>query len=342
MFSVVVTSINSPNNALREIAQGCKANGADFILIGDSKSPSDFHLDGCRYFSLQAQKALEFEYAKVCPERHYARKNIGYLLAMKQGAQQIVETDDDNIPLAKFWERRALMVSDPVVCGVPKGWVNVYSYFSQDVIWPRGLPLDRVRDTVVPIESLPALQRKCPIQQGLADDNPDVDAIYRLLFPLPVKFVPNRRVVLDAGAWCPFNSQNTVWFPEAYPLLYLPFFCSFRMTDIWRSFVAQRIAWANGWAILFFSPTVSQVRNDHDLMIDFADEVPGYLNNSRIAAALQHIPLVEGADAIPVNLRLCYERMVELGVVKADELTLLDAWLTDVSRFSVRPSEAGA
>ena len=48
------------------------------------------------------------------------------------------------------------------------------------------------------------------------------------------------------------------------------------MTDIWRSFVAQRILQENDWAVLFHAPTVSQERNEHDLMRDFADEVPGY------------------------------------------------------------------
>ena len=47
------------------------------------------------------------------------------------------------------------------------------------------------------------------------------------------------------------------------------------MTDIWRSFVAQRIAWTNNWSVLFDEPTVWQERNEHDLMRDFRDEVPG-------------------------------------------------------------------
>lgn len=333
MLSVVVTSINPPNDTLKAIARNCKAQGGDFILIGDSSSPADFHLDGCYYFSLQAQKLLDLRYANICPERHYARKNIGYLLAMIRGARQIIETDDDNIPLDGFYERRALHVSGPVVEGGSQGWVNVYRYFSRDLVWPRGLPLDRVRDALPLVETLPVMERKCPIQQGLANDNPDVDAIYRLLFPLPLKFLPHMHVILDRGAWCPFNSQNTVWFPEAYQLLYLPFYCSFRMTDIWRSFIAQRIAWANDWSILFFSPTVCQVRNEHNLMLDFTDEVPGYLNNSKIAAALAELPLIKGTDAIPENLRLCYRKMIELGVIKTAELILLDAWLADIASF---------
>jgi hypothetical protein len=36
------------------------------------------------------------------------------------------------------------------------------------------------------------------------------------------------------------------------------------MTDIWRSFVAQRIAYENDWAVLFHEPTVWQSK-EHDL-----------------------------------------------------------------------------
>ena len=61
------------------------------------------------------------------------------------------------------------------------------------------------------------------------------------------------------------------------------------MTDIWRSFVAQRIAWANNWSILFHEPTVWQERNDHSLMRDFKDEVPGYLHNRRIGEVLDRL-----------------------------------------------------
>lgn len=91
-------------------------------------------------------------------------------------------------------------------------------------------------------EKISNLTVECPIQQGLADNNPDVDAIYRLILPFPTIFRKGRKVALGNNSWSPFNSQNTTWWKKAFPLLYLPSYCSFRMTDIWRSFVAQRIA----------------------------------------------------------------------------------------------------
>jgi hypothetical protein len=214
------------------------------------------------------------------------------------------------------------------------GWANLYRYFTDALIWPRGLPLDVVNASLPAFETLRTIEVDCPIQQGLADANPDVDAIYRLLLPLPQDFRADRRVALAPGAWCPFNSQNTTWWPEAFPLLYLPAYCSFRMTDIWRSFVAQRIAAANGWHILFHEATVWQDRNEHNLMRDFADETVGYLNNSRIQAALVELVLASGARRIPDHMRRCYTALVDLGVVGAEELPLLDTWLADMAAFS--------
>jgi len=331
--ALVVTSISPPTPILAALAGGAAAAGMPFYLIGDRKSPPGFALDGCRYFDLAAQGACGLAYATVAPVGHYARKNLGYLLAIRDGATVIQETDDDNLPEPAFFVPRDRRPRAQRLGAA--GWVNVYAYFSDTRIWPRGLPLDAVAAVPAAWDGLVDGVVDCPIQQGLADDNPDVDAIYRLVLPLPHRFRRDRRVALGAGAACPFNSQNTLWWRDAFALLYLPARCSFRMTDIWRSFVAQRIAWANGWDVLFHEPTVVQARNAHDLMRDFADEVPGYLHNRRIMETLNALELAPGRDAIAANLRRCWGALVDLGVVGADELVLLDAWLSDCDRLAV-------
>lgn len=325
---LIVTSINSPNHIMKSLAKGAASKGWRFIVIGDTKSPPIFDLEGAEFIGVDAQLRTGLRFAVKCPLRHYARKNIGYLLSIQNAASLIVETDDDNIPYDAFFADRQRHLD--VSCVRDSGWLNVYRYFYDAVIWPRGLPLDSLKDDVPLIETLPRGRTDCPIQQGLADGNPDVDAVYRLALPLPVHFRKDRRVALGNGSWCPFNSQNTTWWPDTYPLLYLPAYCSFRMTDIWRSFVAQRIAWEFGWHVLFHEATVEQERNEHDLMKDFADEVPGYLNNRRIASVLASLPLTPSLDAIPDNLRVCYEALISLSVIGGEELALLDAWLEDL------------
>jgi hypothetical protein len=105
------------------------------------------------------------------------------------------------------------------------------------------------------------------------------------------------------------------------------------MTDIWRSFIAQRIAWLNRWAILFHEPTMRQQRNVHNLLRDFSDEIPGYLHNSEIREALETLPLQAGVDKIGDNLKVCYEKLVAMSLIGREELELLDAWLEDIKQL---------
>lgn len=330
--SIVVTSIASSTAAMREIAVGAKQNSYDCIVVGDAKSPPKFEVEDCQFVNIQDQLESGFTLADQCPQNHYARKNIGYLIAIKQGSQFILETDDDNIPRPDFFSTGAKQQSAPILHGA--GWVNVYRYFSDKKIWPRGFPLEHIADAVEPLGHFPEMEVTCPIQQGLADVDPDVDAIYRLLTPESTCFAQGRNLALGKGSWCPFNSQNTAWWPEAYPLLYLPFYCSFRMTDIWRSLIAQRVAWENGWCILFRGATVYQERNQHNLLADFQDEVPGYLNNAKIAHALSKLELSPGQEAIPENLVRCYHLLVDMGLVGKQELRLVNAWLDDMAAIS--------
>lgn len=324
--ALVVTSINPPNAAMRELSAGCIAHGWDFFVAGDGKSPTDYDVEGCRFLSLEAQRGSGFTLGKICPERSYTRKNIGYLFAIKAGAEVIVETDDDNHPMDPFWATRQIQATCQTVD--TNKWVNAYRYFSENFIYPRGLPLNHARDEVTAAGDLQS--RECPIQQGLADNDPDVDAVYRMLFPLPFHFeMAHDPVLLRNGSWCPFNSQNTTFFRDAFPLLYLPARCSFRMTDIWRSFVAQRILQAKGDGILFHGPTVWQERNEHDLHRDFMDELSGYSHNARMREELMALPLKPG-ETVQVMMETCYQTLIRHGWVGKEEEELLQSWFSDL------------
>jgi hypothetical protein len=168
----------------------------------------------------------------------------------------------------------------------------------------------------------------------LADANPDVDAVYRMLFPLPFDFDSGvEPVALTAGAWCPFNSQNTTFFEEIFPLLYLPAHCSFRMTDIWRSFVAQRILHHLGFPVLFHEATVWQERNDHSLHRDFCDEIPGYQHNHAMREALMALDFGTSTE-IPAMMELCYQSLIRNHWVGAAEESLITAWFADLASAS--------
>jgi len=324
--ALIITSVASPNAIMKTMAQRCVKESMDFIVIGDAASPSEFNLEGCRYYSLSEQKKLGFRLAGLLPEKHYARKNIGYLLA--KDSALIIETDDDNMPREAFWQHRLQHREARTV--TEAGWVNIYRFFSGEAIWPRGFPLEMIQRP----SSMATGQGStvnAPIQQGLCDIDPDIDAISRLTRKHPIHFHRNGQFSLGENSWCPFNSQNTTWFKDSFPLLYLPSTCSFRMTDIWRSFIAQRIAWTCGWNILYHEATMQQERNAHDLLKDFEDEIPGYLYNARICEQLEDLDLKGGIQNLAENLIRCYRMMTEQKYFTNDELPLVDAWIHDLN-----------
>jgi hypothetical protein len=102
------------------------------------------------------------------------------------------------------------------------------------------------------------------------------------------------------------------------------------MTDIWRGFVAQKILHAGDMGVLFSAPSVTQQRNEHDLMKDFYDEISGYLNNGEIVRELEELPVKSGIENIRENIILCYKKLIEMSLVGKQELDLLDKWFDDL------------
>lgn len=340
--AIVVTSIANTTAQLRAIGERRQTSEFRFVLIGDAKSPAVIDVPGAEFLSLDAQLDMPFELAKLLPRDCYARKCLGYLVALQDPkVSVIVETDDDNQPLSGFWQSRQIEQEVDVLEGA--GWANAYHYFCQQQVWPRGFPLRRVndrlgakhltgrrRDPDAPT-IVPAQQRTCLLQQGLVQHDPDIDAIFRLTHQLPVWFQPRTPIYLSPGLWCPTNSQNTTWSVDIAPLLYLPSFCPMRETDIWRGIVAQRVLWSIGAGVMFHQATMLQVRNDHNLMRDFKDEARLYTMMEPVTETLAALDLGGGYGNLGANLRRCYSALVELGIVAEEEMVLLEAWLNDVA-----------
>lgn len=320
MQHCVITTINRPTRAVKDFSS---IYGERLIIVGDKKTPNDWNCTNAVFIPWDQE--CDFALSKLIPHNHYARKNIGYLMAIKKGATSIYDTDDDNIPNGNWVKRSKRVIANR---STTNGWVNAYRYFTNDNIWPRGFPLnniylnarfDRVEESI-----------ESPIQQGLADKSPDVDAIWRLIANRDADFNKKRSVYLGEGSWCPFNSQSTWWFPEAYPLMYLPISATFRMTDIWRSFVAQRCLWELGQGVTFHSPSeVFQDRNEHDLMKDFEYEIPGYLNNNAIADSLSSLTLKKGNEYVCENMLTCYDALVGKNILNKVEMESVKQWVQD-------------
>ena len=303
------------------------------ILVGDRRTPDDWREDNVIFLSLDVQRASGIRLAVALPENHYSRKNLGYLEAIRRGAGVIVESDDDNTPVNWRLGELSEQVNGP--CVSSPGWINIYRLFTDSHIWPRGFPLEELEPARTAQIALVAGAWRSPVQQFLAGGDPDVDAVYRLTVGKTDHEFNAGVFVLGRDAITPFNSQSTVWWPQAYPLMYLPSHVSFRMTDIWRSFVAQVCLWAMDMHLAYHSTAVHQQRNVHDLLRDFRDEIPGYTSNAAMVRELTALDLSPDASDISLNLRACYKRLVEVDVVPKEELRLVDLWVEDLEALTL-------
>ena len=316
---IIITTINEKSQAIKKFEQ---LEDWNIILVGDKKSQRIESNEKITFLSVEDQNKLDFKIVDNCPYNHYARKNIGYLYALSEGADIIYDTDDDNLPYDD-WKMEDLICN--INIQTQGKYLNIYRYFTNVRVWPRGFPLDEIwsKYDFRINESKP---KKIAVWQGLADIQPDVDAIYRLTQNQQIQFEKKPSVYLEKSVYCPFNSQNTFWRKEFFPLLYLPTTTSFRFTDILRGYIAQRLMWEEDFHLGFTKATVYQNRNVHDLMNDFEQEIECYMNVKKVVYILDTIEL---DGSMIENLFKIYSELFKNGIVKKEEIDILKLWIND-------------
>ena len=291
-------------------------------MVGDSKTDdlawSNFEDRSIHYLSLSHQRSLFPEFSELLGSRTYARKNIGYLYAAKNGAEEIFDTDDDTFLRAEAQEFFSNLSEIRYFIASQGDYFNPYSFFQPSSgLWPRGYPLRKVATDRFQINSEHNLEEtkeilKFDILQTLVNLEPDVDSIYRMTvgdktldFP-----VTNEIVFISKPLVTPANTQSTFWKSrDKFEYLYVPRWVSFRFSDILKMYVAQHfatIAYAGFWT--------EQVRNPHDYMVDFESEVDCFVNTEKVVKML-HGEQFESLTTI-------YSALVDLGVCTRDEIVL--------------------
>ena len=160
------------------------------VIVADMKTPSkdDYMIalgasnNSLTVFLTTSQQDAMFPYlSKTIPWNHFARKNIGYMYAIKHNATHIWDFDDDNINVLPLRLSKALDYKIPCEHSAYH-LINPYPYFNvnESYVWPRGFPLEEIRNRA----TLPNLcdsnrKRQIAVIQSLANIQPDVDAIYR-------------------------------------------------------------------------------------------------------------------------------------------------------------------
>ena len=249
---------------------------------------------------------------------------------MRSNPDHIYETDDDNYPLANWDDIFNKVDQDIPLISSSDTAFNVYSLYTSEKIWPRGLPLQLISKS--PSYEIDfATSSSVSVWQGLANEDPDVDALYRLVSDKEVSF-SGPKYSFSHFTFVPFNSQNTLWLRGSFEYMYLPSTVNFRFTDILRGYIAQRLLWEDNRCIGFCYPTVKQVRNPHNYLDDFIDEFSMY---SSITSIIQAFNLYKFSSISKLGrLREIYDLLYDMNIVNSLELELVDLWISDIESFS--------
>ena len=324
---IVITSIFNPTEPIISFS---KMDDCKVVVVGDKKTPHDWICQNVDFISVPEQENSNLNLAKVLPYNHYSRKMLGYLKAIQNGAEYIIDTDDDNFPKENWvfpdFDQTFECITENI------GFINIYQLYTKQKIWARGLPLNLINKNFELEKHLSYKHCKIGIWQGLADEDPDVDAIYRLTSNTPCYFEEREPVVLGSGTISPYNSQNTISKKLFFPLLYLPTYVTFRFTDILRGLVAQPIMWLYGYQLGFTNATVVQKRNPHDYFKDFISEIPMYENCEKVVELVSNS--ISSSESIETNLLLAYKSLLKENIVCDKEIITLEAWLKDINELN--------
>ena len=278
---VIITTINPITETIKKHMNNTEY---DVIIIGDKKTPDCYKNENCIYLDIEAQDKFFPKLSKLIPYNHYGRKNLGYLFAIQKGYEIIYETDDDNIPFDNFDSILDFDKSVKTIQENDSEWINIFKYFTNNNwIWPRGYPLSLIKKHPIPNYTFENSNKNVAIINGLVENDPDVDALFRLISNNEVTWEKNKKIIISNKNVCVFNTQNTFWIDSTMFIgLLLPCSVTFRYCDILKGIIANILLKFNDKNMAYTSPNVTQLRNEHDLIKDFESEYSMYIANEKI------------------------------------------------------------
>jgi len=356
----VVTTIWEPTDGVKSVASlpdWC------LVIVGDTKTPANYlqlagleNDDRVVYLSPEDQKKIPSAFVKMMPFRSFARKNIGYLFAIRHGAQVIYDFDDDNVLKESGWQDGAYIspmtartssqlsssvfvrslpsLSDPTKRPSSLGF-NPLPLMKPTVsqVWPRGFPLEAIQDPLTTGEDAGIVPASLNISsigviQAVCDGDPDMDAIFRLTRTLPIHFDNSPRasqLLVPAGLYAPYNAQATVHMNSAFWGLFLPFTVPGRVTDIWRSYFTQKFLHEMNLALIYAPPLVTHTRTPHNYIADMQAENDLYMKTGKLLEFLSGWSAAE--KDLPSRLEKLYIDLYERSYIGLQDVEAMQEWI---------------
>ncbi len=277
---IVTTTINPPTKAVK-LFQAMKE--WDLVVIGDLKTPKDYHLERGVYMDPAAQEKYDKELSDAIGWNCIQRRNFGLLIAHDMKADIVAVVDDDNIPLAGWGEN--LFVGQDIEANYYETDLPAFDPIgatNYPKLWHRGYPLQLLSKRNYSTKTRKRV--RADVQADFWNGDPDIDAICRMEHAPECDFDP-AAFPIASNKLSPFNSQNTFLGGNVLNDYFLYPHVG-RMDDIWAAYYVQ----AKDYRVVYGKASVFQDRNVHDLTRDMRQEYLGYENNISIVQELPKNP----------------------------------------------------
>lgn len=345
-ISLLITTINVPY-FLDDISKLSKKNNIffDAIIIGDKKTnpkiyrylsnvKKKYPKNNFEYYDVKSQikffKNLN-KFYKVMPYNSGSRKMLANLIATTRNYECSIMIDDDNFINDDFFKFHNFVGKQKKikVISTKQKYFNIYESLQEKTnlkFYPRGFPWsERFKKNKYSIT-----EKKVNIDMinGLVLQDPDIDAISRLFWPINVEGVKNKFLplfALQSHSWTSFNNQNTSTSKRFTDIYFTPPSTG-RNSDIWTSYVMYKIINALNSYICFGRPIVRQIRNPHNLWIDLKDELQNNINTDNFVDLLRNVKLTNSNNPIELMYDLIAKSM---RMIKSKKILDLDFMITN-------------
>lgn len=282
-----------------------------------------------RYQSVQSLRDI---YEGVKPMR--VRRLIGYLYAIENGAQQILEESDGSIYNSFVFGNRfhglEFIGCDNSSSSNSSLFINTYAYFGQPTMWPRGFPAGMVSESISSLTKCPRFRvfdSSIPlIQQGPV--SLDVDEIYRatrVMYnkPLGVSFDEYAPpLVLNKHQYAPFGGSNGLYQYDALWLLVFPVNSSIS-SEILRSQMTIRLIREIDGRIAFMPPSQLTALNKSRT---------GYSEINRLITVLEEWNC-DSLETVRECLIDCVRHLISKRFLDSSQLKVYTLWIESLDQI---------
>lgn len=326
-IGVAITTIHPP--ASLDMLFKCAGSlDVRFFIACDRRTPDLSYLENDNVHVLATADQAKWKCSEALTWNSLARRNTAFLEAIRWGSDIVIAHDVDNYPTdAGFFYHFARVLQyrfNGIRIDGKDRWFDPGQYLVPKAA-ARGFPMQRKHRP----HYTPVVDAKVGIASGLIINEPDIDAITRMVQQPTVgdvALLAQTGCVVDTKTWTVYNTQNSAAIRELMPAWFLMPGVG-RMDDIYAGLVVQRVARERGYHVHFGQPFVLQERHDHDLIVDLKAEIDGYSNVIKLADLLDSIILP--AKSVIEDTRIIYQQLCHCSFIPEASARAGLLWLED-------------